>query len=349
MIRQSLTKAKWAFSTRRVCQNDAKGLSTDFETARAGDLVLGRVTTISSHRRIQMTSGRPSQLYPDDLIVLACGARYAADQFEGYAEISSKGADMLAGGGCLGRMVFRNSTVKPPTRVQPLGLLTNADGLPLNLSDYALPEVTAKAQIPVICVVGAGMNAGKTTATAALIYGLRRAGYTVAGLKGTGTGAFGDFNAYTDAGATYVGDFTDVGMVSTYREPMGRITEGIARLIVEAETQGCDVAVLEIADGVLQRETAALLADPTVRGRMSGFVYACGDPLSAAGGVSVLRSHGIRPDVLTGMLSCSPMASAEAEAATGIAVMTKADLSDPAGASGIMNAMAIPMIGQDAA
>ena len=49
----------------------------------------------------------------------------------------------------------------------------------------------------------------------------------VAALKATGTGAFGDFNAYTDAGAGYVADFTDVGMVSTYRQPLSRIEAGL--------------------------------------------------------------------------------------------------------------------------
>lgn len=341
-IRTLLRQAKWSFATRRVRQVDACGLSQDFKRAIAGDLVLGRVTTISSHRRIQLPTGRPSTLYPGDVVVLAVGARYAADQFEGYAEIDPRGADMLAGGGCIGRMVVRNERVKPPTRVEPIGLIKNADDRIINLRDYALPDIKAHTTIPVICVVGSGMNGGKTTATAALIFGLRQAGFKVAGLKGTGTGAYGDFNAYEDAGAQYVGDFTDTGMVTTYLEPKSRIVPAIDRLLVEAEAQGCDVAVLEIADGVLQRETIELLEDPMVRGRMSGFIYACGDALSAAGGVHALRGFGIRTAAITGIVSCSPLAAAEATAATGVEVVTKQGLSDPAIAASLFNAMTNP-------
>ena len=341
-VRTMLEQAKWAFATRRVKQADAAGLARDFKSAIAGDLVLGRITSISSHRRIQLPTGRPSILYPNDLVVLAVGARYAADQFEGYAEIDENGADMLAGGGCIGRMVARNERVKPPTRIEPIGLITNAEGRIVNLKDYALPETRAHSSIPVICVVGSGMNGGKTTATAALIYGLRQAGWKVAGLKGTGTGAFGDYNAYADAGAHYVGDFTDTGMVTTYLEPKSRIVPAIDRLLVEAEAQGCDVAVLEIADGVLQRETIELLEDPMVRGRMSGFIYACGDALSAAGGVHALRGFGIRTAAITGIVSCSPLAAAEATAATGVEVVTKQGLSDPAIAASLFNAMTNP-------
>jgi hypothetical protein len=101
--------AKWAFSTRRVNRSDIQGHVTDVASAKAGDLILGRVVSIGQHPRIQLTSGRPSKLYPGDLVVLPCGARYAPDQFEGLAEIDPEGCDMLAGGGCLGRMVSRNT------------------------------------------------------------------------------------------------------------------------------------------------------------------------------------------------------------------------------------------------
>lgn len=340
-IHNMLSQAKWSFATRRVKHEDACSLSHDFGAAIAGDLVLGRVISISSHKRIQLPTGRPSILYPGDLVVLAVGARYAADQFEGLAEIDPEGADMLAGGGCIGRMIVKNERVKSPTKIEPIGLLKNTDDRIINLQDYALPEVTTHTNIPVICIVGSGMNGGKTTATAALIYGLRQAGWKVAGLKGTGTGAFGDYNAYVDAGAHYVGDFTDTGMTTTYLEPKARIVSAINRLLVEADMQGCNIAVLEIADGVLQKETIELLEDPSVRGRMSGFIYACGDALSAAGGVHALRSFGIRPAAITGIVSCSPMASAEASDATNIDVITKAGLSDPAIASSLFNAMAI--------
>ncbi len=326
---QMFVAAKWAFSTRRVNRADAASLNDNFSEAHPGDLILGRVAEIGQHRNIQLTTGRRSALYPGDLVVLACGARYAPDQFEGVAEIDPGGADMLAGGGCIGHMRLRNELIKPATRILPLGRIMMKDGQPMNLANYALPSAAKPTSIPVIAVFGTAMNSGKTLATARLAYGLRRAGLKVAALKGTGTGAFGDFNQYTDTGVHYVADFTDAGMVTTYKEPLERIKTGIETLLAAAETAGCGIAVMEIADGLYQRETAELLHDGWFRDRISGMVFACGDAVAASGGVAELDRLGHYPDVLTGMLSCSPMAATEAYAATGVRVVTKSDLSDP--------------------
>lgn len=234
----------------------------------------------------------------------------------------------------MGRMVARNERIKPATRLLPMGRLLDGAGRTVNLDRFALPPTERAGEIPVIMVLGTAMNSGKTTATAQLALGLRRAGYRVAALKGTGTGAFGDYNEYSDTGAHWVADFTDAGMVTTYREPLDRVKHGLNLLLGHAAEQGCQIAVMEIADGLFQLETGALVADPWLRDRMSGMVFACGDAVAAAGGVAELARHGIRPDALTGILSCSPMAAAEAVAATGVPVLRKNDLSDPAEANG---------------
>ncbi|MBS4009949.1 MAG: hypothetical protein KGZ72_04255, partial [Roseovarius sp.] len=113
----SLTDAKWTFSTRRVNHTDIAGLDTAFAAARPGDLILAQVESLGQHHRVQLSTGRPSLIYPGDMVVLACGARYAPDQFEGLAEIDPNGADLLAGGGCIGRMVARNERIKNATRL----------------------------------------------------------------------------------------------------------------------------------------------------------------------------------------------------------------------------------------
>jgi len=329
----TLAQAKWTFATRRVDPAVVAGTDTGFAAARAGDLILAMVESLGQHNRVQLVSGRPSAIYPGDSIVLACGARYAPDQFEGLAEIDPAGADLLAGGGCMGRMVARNERIRPATRLLPLGRLLDAAGAAVNLDRFALPPIGQGDKVPVIFVLGTAMNSGKTTATAQLALGLRRAGYRVAALKGTGTGAFGDFNEYSDTGAHWVADFTDAGMVTTYREPLERVKAGLELLFGHAAERGCQIAVVEIADGLFQRETGALVADPWFRARLSGLVFACGDAVAAAGGVAELARHGLRPDALTGIVSCSPMASAEAVAATGVAVLRKDDLADPAEAN----------------
>ncbi|MCU0902545.1 MAG: DUF1611 domain-containing protein [Tabrizicola sp.] len=336
-------QTKWAFSARRIPRGLVAGVDPDVAPARAGDLILGRVLSVGQHQRIQLAEGRPSTLYPGDVIVMPCGARYAPDQFEGLAEIDKDGCDMLAGGGCLGRMIWRHDRMKPPTRILPLGRLVDAAGRTLTTGSFALPSPASPARIPLIAVVGTSMNSGKTTATVALTHGLTRAGWAVAALKGTGTGSFGDVNDYADAGAAFVGDFTDAGMVTTYLEPLERVKAGIETLLSAAEEAGAAIAVMEIADGIFQKETAALLADPAFVARMSGCVFACGDAVAAAGGVAALDRMGLRPLCLTGLLSCSPMASAEAEAVTGVAVITRTGLLDPAVVCGLLAKVQVPV------
>ena len=65
-----------------------------------------------------------------------------------------------------------------------------------------------------------------------------RAGHRVAAVKVTGTGAFGDFNAYVDAGAHFVADFVDTGMATTYRQPLPRIVAATDTLLADAARDG---------------------------------------------------------------------------------------------------------------
>lgn len=329
--------AKWAFSTRRVAQNNAVRLQQEVDNARPGDLVLGRIQQIGSHKRVQLRDGRPSELYQDDLIVAACGARYASDQFEGTAKIDAHSTDLLAGGGCLGKMRLRNGKMKHPTRVFPVGLVSDAEGAVLNLDQYALLPAIRPQKLTAIGVVGAAMNSGKTDATASLVHGLRLAGYRVAALKATGTGAYGDYNAYVDAGAYFTADFTDAGMVSTYQQPLPRVEQAMDTLLGTAGIRGCNIAVVEFADGVLQQETAALLRNPHVRKAFNGFLYAAPDSLAALGGTHALAQIGIKPLALTGLITQSPLNVREAEAAIDLPIISREELRDPAQASSLVN------------
>ncbi|MEK9877305.1 MAG: DUF1611 domain-containing protein [Betaproteobacteria bacterium] len=267
---------------------------------------------------------------------LPCGARYAPDQFEGIAEVNEEGADMLAGGGCIGRVRYRNERIRPATRVLPLGCIAGRDGKNLNIDSYSIDIEVAPSAVPLIAVVGTAMNSGKTLATAKLSYGLRMAGLRVGVIKATGTGSFGDYHQYQDSGAHFVADFTDVGMATTYLMPLDRIKNGVLRLLKSGEDAGCDVVLMEIADGLLQKETKALLQDTDLRERLAGLIFACGDAVAAQGGVELLRAAGHEVTALTGLLSCSPMLSQEATDATGVPVLTKTVLAEPSEALSVL-------------
>lgn len=322
-----LSTAKWAFTTRRVQKKDIKGFSIQFENAVAGDLVIAQVTRIGSHAKTQLASGRPSELSVGDTIVLCCGDRYAPDQFEGRAQISGDGSDMLAGGGIIGKMIQSHASMASPTQLKPIALLTDASGDVINIASYTVPQSTRPSDMMVIGVVGASMNAGKTTATAALGHGLTKAGYKVAGIKATGTGAFGDFNTMLDAGLHCVSDFTDAGMASTYMQSIDTIERGFISLLADAKNKGAEIAMVELADGIYQKETSEMLRMSDIfRETVDGLMFASGDAVSVVGGVTYLTSIGYQPLAVSGKVSLSPLASQEAERLIQPKIYSKADL-----------------------
>lgn len=322
-----LARAKWAFTTRRVVHEDVQHLAHDVGAARAGDLLLCEVLTIGQHKKVQLASRRNAESYPGDLIVVCLGDRYAPDQFMARGSVEGPVLSLVAGGGVAGTLEAMHDAMEEPTALRPLGRLCRADRRAVNVADYALPTARAPEDLTVVVAVGASMNSGKTTAAAALAHGLTRAGRRVAGIKATGTGAFGDFNAMEDAGVP-VSDFTDAGMATTFRMPLPRIEAGFDALLADAAAKGANVAVVEIADGLFQQETRRLLAASCVRERMDALLLAVPDALSAFGGVTVLEGLGLSPFVISGMVSCSPLATAEAADATGLPVLSRQQLCD---------------------
>ena len=170
------------------------------------------------------------------------------------------------------------------------------------------------------------MNAGKTLAATSLLHGLKAAGFRVAGIKATGTGSGGDLWIMRDAGADLVLDFTDAGFASTYLAPIAELEAATLRLIDHAAMQACDVAVIEIADGLQQQETAALIRSSALRRRTAGVVFSAYDAMGATYGVDTLRALGHRVIGLSGRLARSPLAVREAELATGLRVYTPWEL-----------------------
>lgn len=325
--------AKRAFTTRRVDLELATRLRTDLRPS-AGDLVLARVIQLGQHQKLESPHGRRAQLYEGDEIIVAYGQRYAPDQFEAIVPGDLSACDLVAGGGVAGKVLSRHAKIRAATRIEPIGLLADDGGKVLNLARFALarfalPRLPAQAALPpVVVVVGTSMNAGKTTAAAGLIHGLSRAGLAVAATKVTGTGSGGDLWTMLDAGARSVLDFTDHGHASTAGLPSDRIEAVALSLIAHSAATNPDVIVVEIADGLLQEETGALLRASRLRDVLHGVLFAAGDAMGALAGHRWLIEAGHRVLGVSGLLSASPLAMREAEAALARPVLTLADLRD---------------------
>lgn len=330
-LQARLKAAKRAFTTRRVNFDDCARLIRSNVTPRTGDLVLARVASVGQHGRIENIHGRRGALFVGDEIVVAYGNRYAPDQFEAYVPTDMSSCHLVAGGGVAAMMKTRHSAMKMPTVIEPVGLIADADSLPINLSRYALPSHPLKKRNRpyTIAVAGSSMNAGKTTTVASIVRGLTLAGLKVGTAKLTGTGSGGDLWSMIDSGAATAIDFTDAGHASTFGLSGIALSLISERLLGALSDDGVDVAVVEIADGLFQKETANLLEIAKDNGWFDTVIFAAGDAMGATFGVNWLIERGHNVTSISGLVSASPLASREAEIATGMHVATIAELTDP--------------------
>jgi hypothetical protein len=73
-------------------------------------------------------------------------------------------------------------------------------------------------------------------------------------------------------------------------------------------------------------------------------MFAAPDALAAVGGCAVLNAIGLEAFALTGTLSLSPLGVQEAEAATGLRVLGRDELLDPAHASALLADLRAPAL-----
>lgn len=322
--------AKRAFSTRRVLPERMRTLITGKLQPEAGDLVLARVNQIGKQTKLELTDGRRAHMFPGDEIIVSFGNRYAPDQYEAVIGPDLSPCDLVAAGGIAGIEISRHQRMLPPTSITPVGLIGGEDGTRLNLRQFAVEAGNHLPEIPAILSLGTSMNAGKTLTATSLVRGLKRLGFSVAALKVTGTGAGGDMWIVRDAGADIALDFTDAGFGTTYLTPVPEIESATYRLMNHAAAQGCEIAVIEVADGLQQLETAQLIRSEAIRRISLGVVFAAYDAMGAKYGVDVLREAGHAVLAMSGRLGRSPLGVREAEAATGLRVYSPYELQEGA-------------------
>ncbi|MBS0485356.1 MAG: DUF1611 domain-containing protein [Proteobacteria bacterium] len=335
-----IRNASWAFTTRRVTRDTAKILLPLEGKPQPGDLILATVDFLGQHPGLQLPNGRRKQLFPGDEIVVAYGNRYASNQFEAVIPETFGPCHLVAGGGIASRAVsWHVSMKKGPTLITPIGVLGDLNNKRMNLSDFALsPLNEIKTRLPTaIAVVGTGMDSGKTQSCAFLVRGLISAGLRVAYAKITGTGAGGDTWLLTDAGAYPVLDFTDAGMATTYMITIEQLELLLMTLMGHIANENVDAMVLEIADGVMQQETAALLKSPVFASLVAGIVMASQDSMGASAGIHFLK-HYAKPPVLaiSGIISAAPLQVREAEIALNLPVYDREGLATPENAMSIL-------------
>jgi len=322
-------RAKAGFTTRHVPREQMLTLIGGMVRPRSGDVVLAAVTRLGQHRRIEQPSGRRANLHVGDEILVTYADRYAPDQFEAQVPGDLGRAQLVAAGGIASSMLSRSMDVRNATDIVPVGLVGDGHGRALNIADFALKPVAVLRERPrTVAVIGTSMNSGKTTTIHYLVHGLSRAGARPGATKVTGTGSGGDYWVMIDAGAHRMLDFTDVGLASTYRQPMPEIERAFVELVDHLTASGTGVNFVEVADGIYQRETSRLIESKIFQATVDVVLFAAADATGAVAGAGHLKAIGLNVVGVTGRITRSPLAMQEAAAATGLPVLTIAQLTD---------------------
>jgi len=280
-----------------------------------GDVVYGKVVRKGQHTDLENKSGRIHSVNEGTKGLFVFGNRYAPDYYEAIIpDDCPHEIDLVARSGVIATMLHKNSVIQEPTKIKVLGYVIDDDGEVLNTRRYPIikPKATdadeKDSRAKLILVVGTSMNAGKSYTAAACCWALSSMGHNVRASKITGTASLKDILRMQDCGASYINDFTYFGYPSTYMMDESELLRIFNETDLKYANNPRNFWVVELADGIIQRETAMLLSNPTVQKRIHRLIFAASDAFGAVGGLQVLQSQfGLKPDAVSGKISSSPL------------------------------------------
>lgn len=308
-----------------------KYYTTDEKIPETGDMVYGEVVRVSDDSYLENKSGRLHLIQDGTRGLFVMGHRYAPDYFEGYVpKAHAAEVDLLERSGVVGIVKTKNSARKDPTRIRVLGYVCDKDGKVVNTRAHSLihPRSTVKKEprARMVLVCGTAMNSGKTMAAAACCRVLSSLGHKVAAAKITGMASLKDLFAMNDAGAAECADFTRFGHPGTFLLGKEELLEIFNKLDLQYAGNPRHYWVVELADGILQRETAMLLESADVQSRIHKLIFCAADAFGAIGGLRILKEHfQLEPDGISGLCSSSPLHIRELSDFTDIPVFNGAE------------------------
>lgn len=322
----------------------------DYQPA-VGDVAIFEILKIGKHKTIQGDSKRNITILPGDRIMAAFGTRYATEQFEGYIpDTVHKELHILGAGGTVGEIASMHEKFNDigPTTLRFAGFAKDHSGRIVNTKKIKrkqlLPFTGAAASATrVVLSLGSSMDSGKTTSAAYLVRGLKAAGYRVAYVKLTGTVYTKDCDLATDLGADYVSDFSDFGFPSTYmceEQELLDLYESCLSIVLQCAP---DFVIMEIADGLYERETKMLLNNDSFKDTTEAVLFSAGDSLAAINGVNTLNNWGLDPLALSGVFTASPLLIREVKEYTTVPVFTKEQLLTAEVATGLFSTIKKPL------
>jgi hypothetical protein len=264
----------------------------------------------ATYNTLELTSGRMAQVKQGDVIIAALGHRKALFGYSGHLPTKLVPGDivqLLNLGGVVGICDSANPSQGKPFDCRVLGtvldfpFLGERVGVPARVANRELKADRALGGqgIPVVALAGTCMNSGKTAAACAIVSRFRHNGLVIDAFKSTGVALRRDILAMEDAGARHIAMFSDYGIVATTSANAPALTRN---LLADLYAEKPDVIVFELGDGLLGAYgVEAILHDEEIRSRLTAVVLSANDPVSAWGGVKLLREEfAIEPAVVTG-------------------------------------------------
>ncbi|MBL4653706.1 MAG: hypothetical protein JKY53_12725 [Flavobacteriales bacterium] len=301
---------------------------------KAGDVAVFKVKEIGKHTRIQSVGGNNKYILPGDLIMAAFGNRYATGQMEGHIPKSYQSTYHILGqGGAIGviNSIHKKFELIGPATLSLVGYVVNEEGGVIN-TKYLNNEISSENFIrihrkpKIILSLGTSMDSGKTTSAAYLARGLNLAGKKTIFIKLTGTVFTKDKNFVKDYGARMALDFSDFGFPSTYMCSTPELLQLFDYLLEKVKSYDSEYIIVEIADGLLQRETSALIHDKKFRSKVNVVLFSSADSMGAISGADLLTNLGFTVVGTTGLFTTSPMLIDEVEQQSNYKVLTGEDL-----------------------
>jgi hypothetical protein len=301
---------------------------------QVGDVGIFEVLYIGKHRSIQHESKRNATIIAGDTIMAAFGTRYATGQFEGYVPRHvNQELHILGAGGTIGVIESMHDKYEDigPTKLRMIGLAVDRKGKVINTKVIMQHEMipfsgAAASATKVILSLGSSMDSGKSTSAAHLVHGLKKAGLNVAYIKLTGTVYTKDSDLAWDLGADVVADFGDYGFPSTYLCTNEELLSLYETLLAKVLPYQPDYIIMEIADGLYQRETKMLLTNYQFTSTIDRVIFSAGESLAAINGVHLLNKWGIHPTLLSGLFTAAPLLIKEVKENTHVPVFTIEEL-----------------------
>jgi hypothetical protein len=276
-----------------------------------------------SSARLELTSGRMTDVIEGDVVLGALGDRYATLEACGtWREVGSDHRmTLLTGAGLMGKLTSVSFWLPPLIEVRYRAHVSRG-GRKVRMRDF-VPEVVPAERwsLPTILIVGTSMSAGKTTAAKVLVRLLAQRGLRVAAAKLTGAGRFRDVLTMGDAGADAIYDFVDVGLPSSIAPPE-EYRADLRKLLAIVLDGGPDVLVAEAGASPLEPYNGDTVLEE-IGERVKATVLCASDPYAVVG---VIQGFQMKPDLVAGVATSTSAGVELVEKLTGCPAV---DVLDP--------------------